>query len=156
MLSKAKKGMKFHHNLQIIHCMSNFVFYISHIQQHRCWKTYMHGNINMGIYPGVWLIKQPSKLIWKAYDYPRWPAKCHFLTACWLQYWLEVVFLMTGQMLSNCVWKVLTRQFLEPRFFVTYKSCWAETLQSCLVPLQLSNAPKSTEIFNKVQEKFTV
>ena len=100
------------------------------------------------IYPGVWLIKQPSKLIWKAYNYPGCPANCHFLTACCLQYWLEVVFLMTGQMLSNCVWLVLTR-CLEPRFLVNYKSCWPETLQSCLVPLQLSNAPKITEIFNR-------
>ena len=57
-------------------------------------------------------------------------------------------------MLSNSVWKVLTRQFLEPRFLVNYKSCWPATLQSCLAPLELSNAPKRTEIFNKVQGKF--
>jgi hypothetical protein len=40
------------------------------------------------------LINEQTKLIWKAYNYLRWPAKCHFFTVCGLEYWFDLVFLV--------------------------------------------------------------
>ena len=144
MLSKAKKlwNLITICRLHIQLCVS----YFTYSTMHRCWKTYMHENINMDIYPGVWLIKQPSKLIWKAYNYLRWTAKCQFLTFCCLQYWLEVIFLVPVIFSQNCVWKVLTQQICESRELLNYKSCWTKALQSFQVPLELSKTYFRMEI----------
>ena len=96
----------------IVICRLYVPFHISfftYSTMHRCCVTYMYENINTEIYPGVWLIKQPSKLIWKAYSYCRWTAKFHSLTVCGLEYWFEVVFWLQVIFAQNFAWKVLTQ-----------------------------------------------